>query len=164
MHYHNKGFILVEANIALLIIVCMVMVFDTSFKTLILGWQKMQADLKLYDSARCMLALPEKEAFLDVHKLSIVGDGKNDKLICEEVFGERRVIFYVNNGNLYRETRNGDKKGVNILSSKDCQVLEFITEKINKKEVFLMLILEDRQSKRILKVKKRVFLCNGFVE
>lgn len=64
MLYRNKGFLLVELNLALLLMMIVMLMFSGSLKQLLQGWQKMQADVLLHRAARYSFALPGRELSL----------------------------------------------------------------------------------------------------
>lgn len=162
----NKGFLLVEVNMALLLIVIAMSMFAGSFGQLLQGWQRLQADVKLYRAARYSFSLPERELFLHADRVSISSTGikNSSKLICQDVFGSREISFYLSGVNLYREIKSNSLKGVNVISLASVRVENFQATRLNDKEVLLTLQLKDIASGKTLTSSKVMLLRNGVVE
>ncbi len=128
------------------------------------GWQKLQADMMLYRAVRYSLSFPEREVFLNAATVKIIDNGKNSKLVCKEIFGNRQVTFYTSGERLYREIKNNTQKGVNVLSLASVKVLQFTAEQVNSKEILLKIKMQDLKSGRKLAGYKVLLLSNGLVE
>ena len=161
----NKGFLLVELNLALLLMMIVMLMFSGSLKQLLQGWQKMQADVLLHRAARYSFALPERELFLHAAKVSIGSGAKgNSKVLCRDVLGSRQITFYLSGGILYRETKSNSLKGVNPLSLPSIKVQEFTAKRHSEKELLVKLKLLEPRSGRSLTASKVMALSNGVVE
>lgn len=166
MQRWSKGFLLVELNAALLLLMIVLLLFSGSLRQLLQGWQRLQADVLLYRAARYSFSLPERELFLHAATVKINNTGYkgSSKVICQDVFGSRQITFYQSGNLLYRETKSNSLKGVNVLSLASVQVRDFKAERLNERELLLTLSLQEPKSGRTLTSSRVMLLSNGVIE
>lgn len=166
MNYRSKGFMLVEINLILMLMIILSLMFAGSLTQLLQGWQRIQADITLYRAARYSFSLPERELFLHAGKVTILGKGTSgsSKLVCQDVFGSRQVTFYHSGNLFYRETKSNSLKGVNVLSLASVKVQKFTAARLNVRELLLTLTLQEPKSGRTLTSSKVMLLSNGAIE
>ena len=126
MHCRNKGFLLVELNLALIFIITMSLIFTGGLRQLLQGWQRIQSDIMLRRAANYSFSLPERELFLHAATVTISNTGYkgSSKIICQDVFGSRQITFYLSGNILYRETKSNSLKGINVLSLASVRTIE----------------------------------------
>ena len=71
MHCRNKGFLLVELNLALIFIITTSLMFAGGVRQLLQGWQRIQSDIMLRRAANYSFSLPERELFLHAATVTI---------------------------------------------------------------------------------------------
>lgn len=75
MHCRNKGFLLVELNLALIFIITTSLLFAGGVRQLLQGWQRIQSDIMLRRAANYSFSLPERELFLHAATVTISKQG-----------------------------------------------------------------------------------------
>ena len=87
MHCRNKGFLLVELNLALIFIITTSLLFAGGVRQLLQGWQRIQSDIMLRRAANYSFSLPERELFLHAATVTISNTGYkgSSKIICQDV-------------------------------------------------------------------------------
>ena len=166
MHCRNRGFLLVELNLALILAMIISLLFAGSLRQLLQGWQRIQADIMLRRAASYSCSLPEREVFLHAAtvKISNTGYKGSSKVICQDVFGSRQITFYLSGNILYRETKSNSLKGVNVLSLAAVKVEDFKAERLSAKELMVTIRLQDPKSGRMITSRKVLLLGNGVIE
>jgi hypothetical protein len=161
MHCRNKGFLLVELNLALIFIITTSLMFAGGVRQLLQGWQRIQSDIMLRRAANYSFSLPERELFLHAATVTISNTGYkgSSKIICQDVFGSRQITFYLSGNILYRQT-----KGVNVLSLASVKIEEFRAERLNYRELMLTIKIQDTKSGRRITSSKVLLLGNGVIE
>ena len=158
MHCRNKGFLLVELNLALIFIITTSLLFAGGVRQLLQGWQRIQSDIMLRRAANYSFSLPERELFLHAATVTI------SKIICQDVFGSRQITFYLSGNILYRQTKSNSLKGVNVLSLASVKIEEFRAERLNYRELMLTIKIQDTKSGRRITSSKVLLLGNGVIE
>ena len=158
MHCRNKGFLLVELNLALIFIITTSLLFAGGVRQLLQGWQRIQSDIMLRRAANYSFSLPERELFL--HAATVT----SSKIICQDVFGSRQITFYLSGNILYRQTKSNSLKGVNVLSLASVKIEEFRAERLNYRELMLTIKIQDTKSGRRITSSKVLLLGNGVIE
>ena len=152
MHCRNKGFLLVELNLALIFIITTSLLFAGGVQQLLQGWQRIQSDIMLRRAANYSFSLPER------------GYKGSSKIICQDVFGSRQITFYLSGNILYRQTKSNSLKGVNVLSLASVKIEEFRAERLNYRELMLTIKIQDTKSGRRITSSKVLLLGNGVIE
>lgn len=165
MQCRNRGFLLVELNLALILVMIVSLLFAGSLRQLMQGWQRIQADIMLQRAASYSFSLSERELFLHAATVTISNTGYkgSSRIICQDVFGSRQITFYLSGNILYRETKSNSLKGVNVLSLASVKVEAFQAERLNDKELLLTIKLQDMKSGRSMTRSKVLLLGNGVV-
>ena len=158
MHCRNKGFLLVELNLALIFIITTSLLFAGGVRQLLQGWQRIQSDIMLRRAANYSFSLPERELFLHAATVTI------SNTICQDVFGSRQITFYLSGNILYRQTKSNSLKGVNVLSLASVKIEEFRAERLNYRELMLTIKIQDTKSGRRITSSKVLLLGNGVIE
>ena len=166
MHCRNKGFLLVELNLALIFIITTSLLFAGGVRQLLQGWQRIQSDIMLRRAANYSFSLPERELFLHAATVTISNTGYkgSSKIICQDVFGSRQITFYLSGNILYRQTKSNSLKGVNVLSLASVKIEEFRAERLNYRELMLTIKIQDTKSGRRITSSKVLLLGNGVIE
>ena len=166
MHCRNKGFLLVELNLALIFIITTSLMFAGGVRRLLQGWQRIQSDIMLRRAANYSFSLPERELFLHAATVTISNTGYkgSSKIICQDVFGSRQITFYLSGNILYRQTKSNSLKGVNVLSLASVKIEEFRAERLNYRELMLTIKIQDTKSGRRITSSKVLLLGNGVIE
>lgn len=166
MHCRNKGFLLVELNLALIFIITTSLLFAGVVRQLLQGWQRIQSDIMLRRAANYSFSLPERELFLHAATVTISNTGYkgSSKIICQDVFGSRQITFYLSGNILYRQTKSNSLKGVNVLSLASVKIEEFRAERLNYRELMLTIKIQDTKSGRRITSSKVLLLGNGVIE
>ena len=162
----NKGFLLVELNLALIFIITTSLMFAGGVRQLLQGWQRIQSDIMLRRAANYSFSLPERELFLHAATVTISNTGYkgSSKIICQDVFGSRQITFYLSGNILYRQTKSNSLKGVNVLSLASVKIEEFRAERLNYRELMLTIKIQDTKSGRRITSSKVLLLGNGVIE
>ena len=163
---NQKGYLLVELQISMLIITILLGALFVSLRQVLGSWKNMLIDAQLYDAGRYMQVFLEKEIGYQGQRISI------DYL---EPLGTRRIVVQTIRHNtyynyfwkrakkgLYRETSTIDSSGTNPLFIPGCDVIDWDVEKVADDSMVINFTLEKEGRKK--KFTQLIVCANGEVD
>lgn len=157
---NNKGYLLTETCLALAVIAAAAVVFYNGLSGFAASWRSLQSDLLLYRAARYSQSFIAQELLLNTNSVQITA-GKNDKIVCKEIRGNRQVTFYVSGGALAREIKYNTTRGVNPLSLAEVTLEALTAEQLAADKIKVTLQLKDNASGRSKKFTEVYSMANG---
>lgn len=157
---NNKGYLLAETCIALAVAGIAAVIFYNGLSGFALSWKSLQSDLLLYRAARYSQGFIAQELLLNAQTVKIT-TGKNDKIVCGEIRGNRQVTFYVSGGALAREIKYNSTRGVNPLSLTEVTLEALKAERSAPDKIKVTLQLKDNASGRRKNFTEVYSMANG---
>lgn len=167
----QKGYFLLELNVALLIILLLIVGFYQYFLQALLSLKRMQSDVDLCLNERLLVGRIERELTFETEQLEIRQATPSQfsiLVLWKKKHGCYRKFFchQVKHQNfaLYQETKHGAKhSGVNPLTPPRIKVLALKAEKVENNGVQLTLEIALTESGRKKRTVKFMRLLNGVI-
>lgn len=139
----RKGFLLLDLQMALAVVVALSLLLATSIGQLGKSWRNVQLDNELRACGRYMLTNMERELSYEAASIKIwkSWDG-NINLTAQTINGSRSVTFVCQQGLLYKKTKTAKGTGTNPLFLKGTIMKNWQPRKLENKRLLLSFTLE----------------------
>ena len=162
----QKGSLLLEMQIGLLVIALVMAIFATGMRQIAGSWQKMLLDVQLYKAGRYTLSFLEKEIGYRVDTVHIDSHTATGtpRIVAKTVQWSTYYTYYWKSDKLglYKKTESSETKGVNPLYVPDCQMTVWNVEKVT--DTVLRVSFTLVKNGRSKKFSQLIFCANGKVE
>lgn len=158
----NRGFVLLEIVLSLLITVLLAVMLFRGLQLLLPSWTKISQQTSLYNTGHYILSILDKNIGYDALNITLSKDSKGmPKIVCQTNNGNQSFSFTCDNKRISKTITKGSSSGTNPLYTSNCLVEEWSLYKLSNNQLLVELTL--KQDKQSCKLSRIITCMNGSI-